>query len=83
MLTYEAMGTTFLAFINALLYAFWFSALVFVVFILYMTLITIKLNQNNEKKESKKKIYKKYYQSILYSVPLIAILFISFALTIF
>lgn len=80
MLTYEAMGDVFLNFINAILYAFWFGVLVFVVFILYMTIITIKLNQKKEKKKERKEMYKKYYQSILYSIPLIVAIFISFAL---
>lgn len=83
MLTYDILGSVFLNIMNALLCAFWMGVLVFTIFILYMTFVTIKTRDMREKNLEKKKLYKKNYQCIFYSIPLLIGIFISFALTIF
>lgn len=70
----EMVSGVILSVVNFVLYTFWFALLVFVIFVLYMTFATIKGRELKQKSEAKKLAYKKYYRSLLYSVPLIAVI---------
>ena len=63
--------------LNLMLYSFWFALLVFIIFIGYMTYVTIKSKEQNTKTAAKKKEYQRYCKLLLYSVPLIAVIIIS------
>ena len=69
--------STIINVLNLMLYSFWFALLVFIIFIGYMTYVTIKAKEQNEKVLTKKKEYQKYYKALLYSVPLIAVIMTS------
>lgn len=73
----EAISGAILAVVDFMLYSFWFALLVFVIFMLYMTYVTIKTKEKVEVEETRKSAYKKYYKSLLYSAPLIAVIMIS------
>ncbi len=74
----EAASGAILSVVNFMLYSFWFALLVFAIFILYMTFVTIKAKEQHVKSEVKKKAYKEYYRSLLYSIPILAMVMISF-----
>lgn len=82
MITFGTVGDFFLVLLNALVYTFWFALLIFVVFILYMTLLTIKVNEKKIKTEERRKEYKKYYQSLLCTAFLIVAIFTSLFITV-
>ena len=63
--------------LNLMLYSFWFALLVFIIFIGYMTYVTIKSKEQNTKTAAKKKEYQRYCKLLLYSVPLIAVIMTS------
>ena len=69
--------STIINVLNLMLYSFWFALLVFIIFIGYMTYVTIKAKEQNEKVLTKKKEYQRYYKALLYSVPLIAVIMTS------
>jgi protein-S-isoprenylcysteine O-methyltransferase Ste14 len=73
----EATSGAILSVVNFMLYSFWFALLVFAIFILYMTFVTIKSKEQHLKSEVKKKEYKEYYRSLLYSAPILAMVMIS------
>lgn len=73
----EAARSVILNVLDLALYSFWFALLVFIIFIGYMTYVTIKSKEQNEKVLTKKKEYQKYYKALLYSVPLIAVIMTS------
>ena len=73
----ESVSGIVLSIVNFMLYSFWFALLVFVVFMLYMTFVTVKANELKQKTEKKKLEYKKYYKSLMYTVPLLACIMIS------
>ncbi len=73
----ESVNGIVLSIVNFMLYSFWFALLVFVVFMLYMTFVTVKANELKQKSEKKKLEYRKYYKSLMYSVPLLTCIMIS------
>ena len=73
----DAISGAILAIVNFMLYSFWLALLVFVIFMLYMTYVTIKAKEKVEVEASKKREYRKYYKSLLYSVPLVAAIMVS------
>ena|GEM_PF-4616520 len=73
----EAVNGIVLSIVNFVLYSFWFALLVFVIFMLYMTFVTVKANELKQKTEKKRLEYKKYYKSLMYSIPLLACIMVS------
>lgn len=73
----ETVSGIVLSVVNFMLYSFWFALLVFVIFMLYMTFVTVKANEAKAKNEKRRNDFKKYYKSLLYSVPLVALILIS------